>query len=720
MTRIGSKWLGVAMAMMIVGATVGAWAQVANRVGDAAAPSMETAKTSVRLRPAMMTDIPLNDPRLVDLGSLAAEGISPKLTEGVTVKAYTRYVEFEGKKIGQMMLVAVEKDGRRETLAPESFAAQFDIKTEAKLEPGKEVTVQGDRTALADALQRLQQQATPAKKDEKPQEVKVDAAKAQQSNSSPEKRNEQAAAWQTPSPLPVTQEAKEAVQVRKDGCPVRIDTAGMRAIQQSRTETTKGGAVTGSSECSDDLSEVYPLQKGYSVCTDQVDLTARSARAQYKLYYVDAGGARLDVSDCAPDTEKTFPIVEKASVCTIFLDYNQHQAVPQSALVYVNANGVETQVRGCQASETKPAATMTQVTNLCSMRHDYSGGKSVQQATWVYLLDGVQYQAGSCSDTETVYAHEKVYKDASGTYICAPVINIPNSSAVLQSRVRITVDGNGQYLTECKPDTSSLAVVRTTDTCTDPGKWTHDLAAGVSYGQERFYFMDGGQRQYVTNCQNGATVYTHQVEITDWENHDDQLYAYSKSTVYIVPPTGRYNIVAGEVLVGAQQMAYELQGTSDVANGQSEYAGCSALRLTDRVQVWKRPNTTMYNIQIGTGTPTGPVDVCLSTTIAANQFQTGEGAEGAASGGGGCSYWGDTGQGLGWILGRPKYLFSGTVNKNQKKNVENGAIIGTSCAFATVWNAVSTQQGCVYGDAQPNTKYQLATNVEAGICPAGF
>lgn len=123
--------------------------------------------------------------------------------------------------------------------------------------------------------------------------------------------------------------------------------------------------------------------------------------------------------------------------------------------------------------------------------------------------------------------------------------------------MKINVDGLSQFVTECTPDTSTLAVKATTDGCTNPANWTHDLGAGQSYGQERFFFLHEGKEVRLGECQTSTETYAHQAETVDWENHDDQLFSFPKSTVYIQAPNGRYNVKTGEVLIGAQQMPYE-------------------------------------------------------------------------------------------------------------------------------------------------------------------
>ena len=71
-------------------------------------PGITVAKTEIKTRARTTTDIPLNTPRPVDLGGLEVPGASADLTDGVTVKAFTRYVEFEGRKIGQVVVKPIE------------------------------------------------------------------------------------------------------------------------------------------------------------------------------------------------------------------------------------------------------------------------------------------------------------------------------------------------------------------------------------------------------------------------------------------------------------------------------------------------------------------------------------------------------------------------------------------------------------------------------------
>jgi len=111
-------------------------------------------------------------------------GISPELTHGVTVKAYTRYVEYEGQRIGQVVLTGVEKNGVRELLPANSFNAQFHM-PEPRLNPGEDVLVDGDAASLKAALERLAETKNAEEEDEAIEETVIsqESPGSQQQNS---------------------------------------------------------------------------------------------------------------------------------------------------------------------------------------------------------------------------------------------------------------------------------------------------------------------------------------------------------------------------------------------------------------------------------------------------------------------------------------------------------------------------------------------------------
>ena len=201
---------------------------------------------------------------------------------------------------------------------------------------------------------------------------------------------------------------------------------------------------------------------------------------------------------------------------------------------------------------------------------------------------------------------------------------------ILQSRVRITVDGEARYIRECVPDTAGTEVSSTTEGCDDPSEWTHDLTAGVSYGQERFYFVHNGKREYVTDCVDSDVTYIHDVTVAGYRHHDDRRFSHALSKVTIEAPSGEHVIVDGVVLPGAPQVPYEWLREALVPAGAPSYSGCEKTEPRDRIECWRRPSVapppeTMargdcdgseYRRTLGPGEAVVTADVCTAQVSA--------------------------------------------------------------------------------------------------------
>ncbi len=613
------KGLVTTSAVILLALAAGALAQTAPAVqtgaGAAAAgvPGQPALSDTVALPAWPKSAVPLtvnSQPVPANFALGAVEGINPNLLAGVTANGYARKVAVENQTVGQVLITAVAKGDRQEAISAEGLSAQFDASQTSQLFPEKKLEVQGSKAALVAALERLAEEPE-EKEDDFKKDPPEDAPEKSVSDGS---TNEVASDYKVPSNITAREEPVTATTVTTDGCTIRVDVEAGAAYVQNKTQTTTNGTVTEEGTCSDS-GTTYPLKKSYLACGDEVDLAGRKAWSRYTLYYVDNGGETHTVSDCTKDEEEFYTITEDEGRCGIFVDFAQNQAVPRSALVYVNRNNTVVEARSCEASTLTAAIPMTETTSGCNLRHDYAGAKSFEQSMWTYVRDGVTYIASGCADNDETFLHETVYKAAGGEYACPPITDLQGRTAVLQSRKAITIDGQRQYITECTPDTSSRAIAVTTDGCTDMSKWTHDIGAAVSYGRERFYLQDGGSRSYLTTCQNSQATYAHSHEITGYQHHDDQLFAFPLTTVKVMAEGSTYAILNSAVLDGAPQVPYVLDGTATAQTGESIYEGCEGWFVTALSEKWKRPDDTIYLKAIGPGEPAGPRNVCDKTLV---------------------------------------------------------------------------------------------------------
>jgi hypothetical protein len=659
-------------------------------------------QVSVPVRPQTATPLPEAQPVPTAFSLGPIEGVNPSLIAGVTAKGYARKVTVGQKPVGQVLVTIVAKGEREEAISTEGLSAQFDAKDDRGLWPEKTLEVTGSKTALVAALERLA-------KVEKTEETKKTPSEpgAQTQASSGKSGNDLAAQYRSPSVTSTPVETPDpTVEVRTstEGCAMRIDFTQGRAIRQSKEQTYEDGVLSKDGQCSD--SEVsFPLQKSYAACTsDIVDLAARKAWAQYQLQYTDAAGETRRIGECTRD-EVAAAIVEDETACPVQVDYTARQVVPQSVLTYVNRGGLPVQVRSCAPSTLSAPIALVESAAACPMRHDFAAGLSHELTMWTYQRAGLAYQAAPCTDSGRTFAHELVYTDAAGAQICPPITDLAGRTVTLQSRRRIVVDGTPVWVTECTPDTTTQAVLSPTDGCLDPTLWVHDIEAGQSYGQERFYYMRGTQREYVSTCRTSGVLYRHDQTLTGWQTHDDQLWAYPLNQVTITVAGKPYVIAASEVLPGATQMPYVLDSTADQPTGASTYDGCTAWRQTGRVETWVRPDGSHVQKPVGVGSPQGPLDVCVTSVIETRSMVLSDSAFDAFGGGGSDYYY-----------GRCSTTNFGSIDKTQTRNIETGQTLASTCRLTSTWS-VST--GCHFPGSYTPVPVGGATYI-ASVPPCPF
>lgn len=580
-------------------------------------PSMATAQTTDQAQAQMtekivqetvfsaasvaLTELIEREPTPIRLSFKKIKDLPPGVSaDGVSIIGYSQYVDVEGQLVGQVIVTELEKGGRTATLDPKAFNAQFDLE-QALLATDKEIEIGGDRAALIEALRLL----SPEEKEEEEEAQTEGSEQAETANNGV--TNDQASGYETPERIEAEAEPQISVETTTNGCTVRVDYTQQVAVQQSKTVYYEDGAISSEDACSD--SEVrYPLQKSYEVCNDDVDMTALTATAKYTWFYVDQGQSRNDVSDCEADTEKVFEIVEKQS-CSVSLDFDKEQAIIQTTLVYNNINGLETKVRDCEASISIEPLPMTMNTETCAMKHEFSKGYSEQMGTWIYEYDGVIYQATLCTNTDVKYTHEKVYKTSGSADLCSVFVDLDGSKATPQYRIQITPNGQPEYISECTPDEGgALSIHATTDGCTDPLAWEHDLAGGISYGTQRYYY-ENPTRVYVTECLRSTATYDHSLTTTGYQNHDDIKAAYPLTTVKINVNGTDYEVASSQVLPGASLLPYVYSENREEVIGNT-YSGCDVIRTTANSEIYDRPDATEYAEVVGPGSPIGPIDAC--------------------------------------------------------------------------------------------------------------
>jgi hypothetical protein len=406
-----------------------------------------------------------------------------------------------------------------------------------------------------------------------------------------------------------------AISESSDDCKPEVDLDNERVTLLSRlTYRDRTGKDVAVSECAPSKTQ-FEMEREYGSCSDAVDLEAGIAQAQYTLSYTDEKASRQEVSDCMPDEEQAFKIEEKQN-CTFDFDLENGEAIVNTSLIYTNGDKVEVSVRECAPSETIEPIQMTAEPNGCSMQHDFGVGLSTEMAMWTYEYEGQLFQASPCITTETTYTHSKVF-DKNGIDVCTPIVDMASGKAVRQYRTEITVNGSSDVIAGCQPDEANmLGIYSTVNGCDDPASFDHDLAAGLSYGLERYYYdVPGRGRTYVTACQRNDQKFTHSVSPNGWKYNDAKLRAQQLVDVSIKVNAKAFKIATSYLQPGTSEIAYTFVRNQDSPDySRKYYNGCTEMVPTKRTKIYTRPDGSSYSRASGDGTTLNNGDKCQRST----------------------------------------------------------------------------------------------------------
>lgn len=532
--------------------------------------------------------------------------IDPKLLQGVTFNGFARKVSVEGQEIGQVLAVSVAKGDKEVAISATGLTAQFDALKTPELTSDTMLEVEGSRTELLTALQKLAEEDEVKDEEEEKERQPVEASEGYQSTGDGE--NDLASSYTTPSPVAWEEEANPVVVIETttEGCEPRIDEAQGVVIETAKSYTLTDGVKSGETECSDTLTRYIIKEQS---CENQIDIAGMKVYAQYKKSYVNSVGATFEISECTPDTENPMTLTEEEGSCTPLIDFAGNEVKFRTTLVYTNVTGAKAVARDCEVSETISPATLLESIEACSLKHDFANNKSYQMSLRYYEKDGESIPATSCTNTGVEYQQQKAYG------VCPNIINTAGQTVTLQYMRQITVDGVPQYVSGCTPETTGTPIVGTAEGCSI----AHDIQAGVSYQQKKYYYMQSGTQIWLPEgCINSEISYQHQLEIVGYENHDEQRFSYAKMKITINTPSGEQTVANNIILEGSPQIPYVYDRNSIVGTGVFEDSGCNRREQREQRDIYKRPDNSEYTMA---GVPTSPsawIDVCTVE----NQYKT--------------------------------------------------------------------------------------------------
>jgi hypothetical protein len=586
---------------------------------NAATPPVPTVGSSEVLVKTVES-VDLSAPVPAELSGSLPPQIIHKIGKGgdtVRLAGTSRGVKASGgssSSIGQIVWngVTAQVNGRKRVVPLDRpLTSQF-IARSTSVPSGTEVKATGDADAIVAAAKKL---LDVPEEDTRKAEAKKDTK--QQNKATPVggggSQNDVAANGYQPAPGVMKAEVPDlpvSYGVTTEGCTPRVDEPQGVVIIQSRETKSEGGAVSPTGACSDSETR-YQIQKSYASCSDRVDLEGFKAYAQFRKYWTDDQGRTSFLGDCADDTESAFDIVEDKTACRYAIDLDAKIAYEQAEKVYTNRNNQRITVAPC-AHTAAAGMPVTATADACTFRHDFTAHISFQQKRMVYtdVNTNSVTPVSECSDDPTeIYDHVDVRN------VCQNLVDQGAGKAWPQRRWQIVPPAGPLWISECEPvQEEATNLVTTVQGC--EAVFYHSISAGQSFGAQRFYYsFDGRVRTYVTECQQSAVTYIHQVETQGYQYNDSQKNAQPKTAIYINTPVGRVDVSAAQVRDGAPVLPYAFARTQNTAQPDKKYwEGCNAYVPTVKTDSYTRPDKSEVSYIIGPGTPTGPVDECTRTT----------------------------------------------------------------------------------------------------------
>lgn len=273
-------------------------------------------------------------------------------------------------------------------------------------------------------------------------------------------------------------------------------------------------------------------------CDVVADITARTAN-QYKRVFRDGE----PITSCAPSDEE-YALTEDYTICSpdvqlpngVFEQYTLgYQTEENGQRIVVNSGQ-------CYTDETRP---LPLTVNQCGYAADGEDELTYYRREEIsYQHQGATFIAQPCSNTTDSYQRQ------TNTTTCEAQVNVEQRTRTPFVYYYIMVNGQEVTVSGCVPDTENVQNLLTEE-CTGSSKWFFDEGnTNLAFLQQRYYYDNSGDNQYVTACEPSATSYNVAWSSTDCPiiNDDTNLRSNvnQKPLVLLDPDTFTTEEIVGE------------------------------------------------------------------------------------------------------------------------------------------------------------------------------
>ncbi len=385
---------------------------------------------------------------------------------------------------------------------------------------------------------------------------------------------------------------KDTKTVEGEDCDPRVDETQERVYLQSRTINKTNGQVTSRGQCKDRM-KFFDIKKDYNAegCSDYVNHLEKNAYDRYRKYWVDARGERHYLGDriyVADDNPR--PFIDEKGNCHAYIDRDAMTAHPQVETVYYGRGNTRIVVEACHKDMSLTPVRITEANQGCTPRHDLESSTSQELKRGVYQLGDVEHEAFSCRVVGDPLPHQ--FDSASP---CKGIKNMCTKEIMLTGKRYIVLsDGSKVMISgECEPFGDNIALEFSTIGCAG---YHHDIEAGKSFANGKWFYRHKGQKQEVSKCVAGPMSFVHQTELKGYDHDDSEKLSYAKQHIWIEVEGEKINIDLRKTRYDLPGIPYQfLEDRVAKSKDRSPYfEGCYQFLPQDKFKVFKRCDDTEY------------------------------------------------------------------------------------------------------------------------------
>lgn len=385
------------------------------------------------------------------------------------------------------------------------------------------------------------------------------------------------------------------VEVTRQGCTPRVDLERGKVIIQTRSIAKTDGKITHETQCTDSFM-IFDIKKDYGCCDDVIDELNGVAYTRFKRYWLDDTRNKIYLDEqCLKDETQPHPFIEEKGLCSHNIDLHSRLAYPQAQTFYYDRSNARKLIKDCHPINGQPLP-ITLTEQGCSLKHKFEKNKSIVQKMDIFIENGVIHEVTPCHETDEKIAHHFVKAG------CKPVIN--GSTVIPMAKRQISYKDKTKFIShQCEPqDLTDL--LSSQEGC--EGQYEHDYESGRSYPLVRYYYQWGGKNRFIDKlCRRSNEPLPHFLSIVGYEHLDEKL--QSKPRYQVSIKNDQKVVIIREFTEQEENkwLPYILSNEIDKPSlTQTAYMdGNSLISPQDKVQLWTRPDGTIYEKVSGLSKP---------------------------------------------------------------------------------------------------------------------